>query len=347
MKSPTLLKYLPAVLALSLLTSTAATAQNAQWNALFDRIIRLEANVKSLSNKGGGGFSQTQSTEQLRQLLNEVRQMRQQILTMDARLRRLEKNSGRSGAVVPRTPIQPAPRQQTQFPASNPTFAESDLNQYEFNNNPKIFVEIDKPGRPSGNSQGVPITPFPKVAKTTPGSWQNPAPGTLSANPQPYPQTASLPPQAPQGNDTIVPGAVERQPLDGAQTDSRTLAKKLYDRSRAALRSRRYGAAEAGFKSFLRKYGKNSLAPSAQFMLGETYYIQKNYRLAAQTYLKGYQKFPKSKRSSDTLLKLGMAMGKLGQKPQSCGVYESVISKYKSSSRAVVRAKKEMKRARC
>ena len=317
-----------------------STPQNARWNALFDRIIRLEQNVKNLGNNGGGsgGFAQTQSTEQLRQLLNEVRQMRQQLQSMDARLRRLETNSGRSGSATP-----PLTRQRAQLPTRSPTFAETDLNQYDVNNDPQIFVEIDKPGQsgsdqPGVFSQGVPVAPIAR----TPGSWQNSTPRAPAT--QNNPQVASLPPQ---NDGPIVPGGVERQTLDGGQVTTGSLAKKLYDRSRAALRSRRYGAAESGFKSFLRKYAKHKLAPSAQFMLGETYYVQKNYRLAAQSYLQGYRKYPKARRSSNTLLKLGMSMGKLGQKSQSCGVYESVVSKYKSSNGAVVRAKKEMKRARC
>jgi len=345
MKLPITSKVLFGIVALSIGANASAlaqsTPQNAQWNALFDRIIRLEQNVKNLGNNGGGGsggFAQTQSTEQLRQLLNEVRQMRQQLQSMDARLRRLETNSGRSGSATP-----PLTRQRAQLPTRSPTFAETDLNQYDVNNDPQIFVEIDKPGQsgsdqPGVFSQGVPVAPIARA----PGSWQNSAPRAPAT--QNNPQVASLPPQ---NDGPIVPGGVERQTLDGGQVTTGSLAKKLYDRSRAALRSRRYGAAESGFKSFLRKYAKHKLAPSAQFMLGETYYVQKNYRLAAQSYLQGYRKYPKARRSSNTLLKLGMSMGKLGQKSQSCGVYESVVSKYKSSNGAVVRAKKEMKRARC
>jgi len=357
---PIVMKMLFGAVALSVAASSAAqgqnVSQNAQWNALFDRIIRLEANVKNLANNGGGGgYAQTQSNDQIRQMLNEVRQMRQQLQTMDARLRRLEQNSGRSGAVAPRVPaprqlgqaprqLGQAPRQLGQAPRNSQVFAETDLNRYDVNNEPQIFVEFGDPKETPNLSQGVPVAPIAR----TPGSWQNKAPGRVGAVPQANRQAntqiARLPPQ---NGDTIVPGGVERQTLDGNQVTTASVAKKLYDRSRAALRSRRYGAAESGFKSFLRKYGKHNLAPNAQFMLGETYYVQANYRLAAQTYLQGYRKFPKARRSSDTLLKLGMSMGKLGQKSQSCGVFESVVSKYKSSNSAVKRAKKEMKRARC
>ncbi len=371
MKKPTTFKILFGVIVSGIVASNIALAQNspqnapqaAQWNALFDRIIRLEQNVKGLATNGGGasgGFAQTQSNEQTRQMLNEVRQMRQQLLGMDARLRRLEQNNGRSGSVVPGAP---APRQQAQLAPRNPTFAETNLNRFDVSSEPQIFVEIGEPKKPVLHPQQVPaapVTPTVPIARAAPvvpfaqartpvGSWQKPAPATRQQLSQNNTRVASLPLQAapPQNNGAAVPGRVERLTLDGAQVTSKMLAKNLFDRSRADLRARRYGAAESGFKSFLRKYGKNNLAPNAQFMLGETYYVQKNYRLAAQAYLQGYRKFPKARRSSDTLLKLGMAMSRLGQKSQSCGVYESVVSKYKSSNRAVKQAKKEMKRARC
>ena len=82
-------------------------------------------------------------------------------------------------------------------------------------------------------------------------------------------------------------------------------------------------------------------------MLGETYYVQKNYRLAAKTYLKGYRKFPSGSRSADSLLKLGMSLGKLGQKAQSCGAFEQVAGKKSASPSTLRAAKKEMKRAGC
>ncbi len=346
MNKPITTLALFAAILMSAATTNGAAAQNAQWNALFDRIIRLEANVKNMARNGGGngGYQQTQSNDQMRQVLNEIRQMRQQLLTMDARLRRLEKNSGRSGAVHPR---QPTYRQQaqlpTRLPANNPTFAETDLNQYRVNNEPQIFVEIGKPKDHVARSQGVPVAPIARAPiARAPANWQAAAPVVPPVTPAIVPQgtqkLAGLPPQT---------NGVVRQTLDGNQITQQSVAKKLYDRSASALLSRRYGAAESGFKSFLRKYGSHDLASGAQFMLGETYYIQRNWRLAAQSYLKGYRKYPQGTRAGDTLLKLGMSLGKLGQKSQSCGAFETVVSKYKSSGSAVAQAKKEMKRARC
>jgi tol-pal system protein YbgF len=322
----------------NMVASQGAQAQNAQWNALFDRIIRLEATVKNM-NRGGGspGASQGGATRvQMRQILNEIRQMRQQLLGMDARIRRLEANQGRSGKLrrpVPGLSRKPLPRR-TQLPNTvQPGFNPNGIEEYKEYEEPKITVQFGEPPAPTNRG----------VQPRTPTNWQTSTPHPVNPVPgQAVPPTrvGSVPLQ--QNN-----GAVVRQTLDGNQATEVSFARRLYDRSSSDFRSRRFGAAESGFKSFVRKYAKDPLASSAQFMLGETYYVQKSWRLAAQAYLNGYRKYPRGKRAGQSLLKLGMSLAKLGQKPQACGAYERVVSQYKSSRQIVATAKKEMRRSGC
>ena len=60
------------------------------------------------------------------------------------------------------------------------------------------------------------------------------------------------------------------------------------------------------------------LAGNAQYWLGETYYVRKDYENAATAFALGYQKYPKSAKAADDLLKLGMSLGNLGKKPDAC-----------------------------
>ena len=75
----------------------------------------------------------------------------------------------------------------------------------------------------------------------------------------------------------------------------------LYERSNESLLRRQFGDAEAGFRNFIQKYPDHNLAGSAHYWLGETYFAQSDFRQAAQTFLKGYQQFPKSRRAADSL----------------------------------------------
>jgi tol-pal system protein YbgF len=121
----------------------------------------------------------------------------------------------------------------------------------------------------------------------------------------------------------------------------------LYKRSDESLLRRQFPEAEKGFRDFLTQYPDHSLAGSAQYWLGETFYVQGNYRTAAQNFLSGYQKYPKSRRAPDSLLKLGLALNKLGQKSQACAALGNVSSEFPKAVEAKKRAQSEFKRAGC
>ncbi len=121
----------------------------------------------------------------------------------------------------------------------------------------------------------------------------------------------------------------------------------LYKKSDEALLRRQFDIASNGFRKFLQTYPDHSLAGSAQYWLGESYFAQGDFRTAAQNYLHGYQKYPKSRRASDSLLKLGMSLNKLGQKDQGCAALSNVGTEYPKSVEAKKRAQVEFRRAGC
>jgi tol-pal system protein YbgF len=154
----------------------------------------------------------------------------------------------------------------------------------------------------------------------------------------------------------VAQDAVVEQPAveqDAAQTGIEQVSlepetpETLYKRSDEALLRRQFPEAEQGFRDFLSKYPDHNLAGSAQFWLGETFYVQGDYRTAAQNFLTGYQKFPKSRRAADSLLKLGLSLNKLGQKSQGCAALANVASEFPKSVEAKKRAQTEITRAGC
>jgi tol-pal system protein YbgF len=121
----------------------------------------------------------------------------------------------------------------------------------------------------------------------------------------------------------------------------------LFERSNEALLRRQFPDAADGFRKLLDTYPDHSLAGSAQYWLGETYYAQGDFRTAAQNFLAGYQKYPKGRRAPDSLLKLGLSLNKLGQKDQACASFNSVAAEYPKAIEAKKRAQTELKRAGC
>lgn len=142
-----------------------------------------------------------------------------------------------------------------------------------------------------------------------------------------------------------------QQPADGIEQVSLTPATEtpeaLYEKYYESLLRRQFGDAETGFRDFLTKYPQHSLSGSAQFQLGETFYAQAKYEDAARNYLQGYKSYPKSRRAPDSLMKLGLSLGKLGQKEQSCNALASVSTEFPRAVEVKKRADAEYKRGGC
>jgi tol-pal system protein YbgF len=138
---------------------------------------------------------------------------------------------------------------------------------------------------------------------------------------------------------------------DGIENVSLTPAvdtpEALYEKHYETLLRRQFGEAEAGFRDFLQKYPDHSLAGSAQYQLGETFYAQANYQDAARNFLQGYKNYPKSRRAPDSLLKLGLSLRKLDQRDQACAALASVSTEFPRAVEAKKRAQAELKRAGC
>jgi TolA-binding protein len=77
------------LLGLAVLPAGSAFAQSDQWNSLYDRIIRLEAEVRGGGRAGAGGGGNVQMQAQLQQLSAQMNAMAQQIYDMQRELNRL------------------------------------------------------------------------------------------------------------------------------------------------------------------------------------------------------------------------------------------------------------------
>src|SRR3546814_13851839 len=72
----------------------------------------------------------------------------------------------------------------------------------------------------------------------------------------------------------------------------------------------------------------SDVCSSDLYWLGETYYVRQRYQDAAVAFLEGYQKYPKSPKAADNLLKLGMALGQVGQKAEACTTFEKLQQEF-------------------
>ena len=153
-------------------------------------------------------------------------------------------------------------------------------------------------------------------------------PGTVV----PPPQDADANRTAPSGPTPIFgtlkpPGSTPRRDLASAAPAARPpavgpspggSATEQYNHAFGLVKQANYPAAEAALKAFVEQHPQDSMAGSAQYWLGETYYTRGRYMEAASAFAEGYKRYPKSAKAADDLLKLGMSLGRANQKQNAC-----------------------------
>jgi len=151
-------------------------------------------------------------------------------------------------------------------------------------------------------------------------------------------QTAALP----KGDASA---AVTEQPEAAVEVSVQDQYKVAFNLTRQA----RYQEAEIAFKAFLDVHGDDPLAANANYWLGETYYVRKDFMQAAQVFFQAYQKFPKGAKAPDSLLKLGMSMAGMEKTSEACATFGKLRKEFGADLKANIdRAlTKETKRLAC
>ena len=105
------------------------------------------------------------------------------------------------------------------------------------------------------------------------------------------------------------------QPLAQSQTPASTAAeeKAAYDRAFQSLKDLRYADAAEKFQSFLDRYPNSEYSDNAQYWLGESYYVTRNYDIALKAFQELMDRYPDSPKVPDALLKMGYTHYELKQ----------------------------------
>ena len=123
---------------------------------------------------------------------------------------------------------------------------------------------------------------------------------------------------------------------------------KQYEFATSFLKVGDYNTAERALKEFVQTNPNHELAGNAQYWFAETFRIRQLYVDAASAYLEGYQKYPKSEKAPDNLLKLGVSLVQIGEKDQGCMMITSLEKEYPEASQSILqKAKYEEKKFEC
>lgn len=124
------------------------------------------------------------------------------------------------------------------------------------------------------------------------------------------------------------PGPVEDL---GTPTDEE---QEAYDRAFRALRELRYADAAEGFTEFVQRYPNSAYAPNAQYWLGESFYVTRDFETALSVFDRLLSQYPGSSKEGDALLKVGFSHYELRQWNEARAALEQVSEQYAGTTLA-------------
>ena len=160
-------------------------------------------------------------------------------------------------------------------------------------------------------------------AGVLPGALPGDGGGMAPVPPAGTPPAVSAPPVS--GPPVSAPPAA---PVDPA------LAQAEYDTALAILREGRYADAALAFKQFLNNHPGSPLADNANYWLGETYYVTRDFDQAMATFSALVTNYPQSPKVADSRLKLGFIYFEKADWKKARAELEGVVSAFPASTAA-------------
>jgi tol-pal system protein YbgF len=140
-------------------------------------------------------------------------------------------------------------------------------------------------------------------------------------------------PVPPPSTEVSAPDA-ERTPPVPPPTIATGAEQADFDAALDELRDGHYAQAIADFQGFLNAYPDSRLAGDAQYRLGESYYVSRDYEAAKEAFINLGLRYPQSARLPDALLKLGYIYGELGDAARARDVLQKLMQVYPDSQAA-------------
>ena len=106
------------------------------------------------------------------------------------------------------------------------------------------------------------------------------------------------------------------------------------------LKAGRYDQAAKSFQKFLEEYPNGKFSDNAQYWLGESFYVTRNFDSAMREFNKLVSEHPDSQKVSHALLKVGYIYDELGQKDKAREVLTDLTKKYPQSTAAGLATKR-------
>ena len=134
-------------------------------------------------------------------------------------------------------------------------------------------------------------------------------------------------PPAPAGKETADSG-------EGIPPASSPGGDEIYKAAYGDYSRGAYDLGISGFRDYLAKYPKGSLAANAQYWVGECYYSQKEFKEAIAEFEAVLKNYPKSEKAADALLKKAFCYHELKDPATEKAILNEVLEKYPKAEAA-------------
>ena len=181
------------------------------------------------------------------------------------------------------------------------------------------YLDLDR--RISDMRNAQPVTSTGPVVSTSPQQAAEPAPAEDAPE-------VRAPMQSQSEVTPIDQPVVQSQAAPVSAADE----KAAYDHAFQALKELRYADAAEDFQSFLTQYPNSEYADNAQYWLGESYSVTRNYDIALTACQTLINRFPESPKAPDALLKIGYTHYELKQWDQARAALTQVQEDYPDST---------------
>jgi len=114
----------------------------------------------------------------------------------------------------------------------------------------------------------------------------------------------------------------------------------LYKNAYETFQKGNLEGARRKFEAFLKQYPNTELSDNAQFWIGETYFLKKDFEKAILEYEKAIVKYPEGDKIPAALFKQALAFLELGDKTNARNLLKRVIERYPHSEQAEMAKKR-------
>ncbi|MDZ7787334.1 MAG: tol-pal system protein YbgF [Halofilum sp. (in: g-proteobacteria)] len=108
--------------------------------------------------------------------------------------------------------------------------------------------------------------------------------------------------------------------------------RKAYDAAFGLLKDGRYSEAASAFSDFVEKYPEGPYSDNAQYWLGESRYVTRDFGAALEAFRKVVSNYPDSAKVPDARLKIGYSLYELERIDEAREALEQVMQEHDNSA---------------